>query len=412
MEIQYTMKKKRWFIIVLIIAMAVIGYFYTKPKIEAKKLVYTYTSLQKGDIEASVSSTGTLEAINTVDIGTQISGTIAKICVDFNERVRAGQLLAEMDMKLLNASLQSAKANLAVSRAQLNQAEDQYKRDKVLFEKEVIAEQEYNNSKYRYEQAKSTNEAARAAMTNVQVNIGHAKIASPINGIVIEKAVDEGQTVAASFATPTMFIIAEDLSKMQILADVDESDIGYVKDSMQVRFKIQTYPDDEFYGKVSQIRLQPIEINNVVNYKVVIDVDNKKGLLIPGMTANIEFITDTAKNVWLINNSALRFRPNEIMLEEIKPILEEKAHKTLPDSLQARFKEAINNEELYTPTNFKKDLPANISGFFLKNSDGKLDFKFIETGIKIGLRSEVKRFLDGSEISDNIKAINGIKSKK
>jgi HlyD family secretion protein len=209
-----------------------------------------------------------------------------------------------------------------------------------------------------------------------------------------------------------MFIIAEDLSKMQILADVDESDIGYVKDSMQVRFKIQTYPDDEFYGKVSQIRLQPIEINNVVNYKVVIDVDNKKGLLIPGMTANIEFITDTAKNVWLINNSALRFRPNEIMLEEIKPILEEKAHKTLPDSLQARFKEAINNEELYTPTNFKKDLPANISGFFLKNSDGKLDFKFIETGIKIGLRSEVKRFLDGSEISDNIKAINGIKSKK
>ena len=412
MEIQYTMKKKRWFIIVLIIAMAVIGYFYTKPKIEAKKLVYTYTSLQKGDIEASVSSTGTLEAINTVDIGTQISGTIAKIYVDFNERVRAGQLLAEMDMKLLNASLQSAKANLAVSRAQLNQAEDQYKRDKVLFEKEVIAEQEYNNSKYRYEQAKSTNEAARAAMTNVQVNIGHAKIASPINGIVIEKAVDEGQTVAASFATPTMFIIAEDLSKMQILADVDESDIGYVKDSMQVRFKIQTYPDDEFYGKVSQIRLQPIEINNVVNYKVVIDVDNKKGLLIPGMTANIEFITDTAKNVWLINNSALRFRPNEIMLEEIKPILEEKAHKTLPDSLQARFKEAINNEELYTPTNFKKDLPANISGFFLKNSDGKLDFKFIETGIKIGLRSEVKRFLDGSEISDNIKAINGIKSKK
>ena len=412
MEIQYTMKKKRWFIIVLIIAMAVIGYFYTKPKIEAKKLVYTYTSLQKGDIEASVSSTGTLEAINTVDIGTQISGTVAKIYVDFNERVRAGQLLAEMDMKLLNASLQSAKANLAVSRAQLNQAEDQYKRDKVLFEKEVIAEQEYNNSKYRYEQAKSTNEAARAAMTNVQVNIGHAKIASPINGIVIEKAVDEGQTVAASFATPTMFIIAEDLSKMQILADVDESDIGYVKDSMQVRFKIQTYPDDEFYGKVSQIRLQPIEINNVVNYKVVIDVDNKKGLLIPGMTANIEFITDTAKNVWLINNSALRFRPNEIMLEEIKPILEEKAHKTLPDSLQARFKEAINNEELYTPTNFKKDLPANISGFFLKNSDGKLDFKFIETGIKIGLRSEVKRFLDGSEISDNIKAINGIKSKK
>ncbi len=406
------MKKYRWLIIVLIIAMAAIGYFYMRAKMEAKNLNYTYTSLQKGDIEASVSSTGTLEAINTVDVGTQISGTIAKIYVDYNDRVSAGQLLAEMDMKLLNASLQSANANLAVSQAQLNQAQDQYQRDEILFEKNVIAEQEHHNSKYKYEQAKSANEATRAAMTNVQVNIGHAKITSPINGIVIEKSVDEGQTVAASFATPTMFVIAEDLSKMQILADVDESDIGYIKDGMHVRFKIQTYPDRGFYGKVSQIRLQPIEINNVVNYQVVIDVENKKRLLIPGMTTNIEFITDTAKNVWLINNSALRFRPNEALLEKIKPVLEEKAKKSLPDSLQARFNEAINNEELYTPANFKKDLPANINGFFFKNSDGKLDFKFIETGIKIGLRSEVKRFLDGSEISDNIQAINGIKSKK
>ena len=406
------MKKYRWLIIVLIIAIAAIGYFYLRPKIDVKNLDYTYTSLQKGDIEASVSSTGTLEAINTVDVGTQISGTIAKIYVDYNDRVTAGQLLAEMDMKLLNTSLQSAKANLAVSQAQLNQAEDQYKRNTALFEKDVIAEQEYNNSKYAYEQAKSANQAARASMTNVQVNIGHAKISSPINGIVIEKTVDEGQTVAASFATPTMFTIAEDLSKMQVLADVDESDIGYIKDSMQVRFTIQTYPDVVFYGKVSQIRLQPIAINNVVNYQVVIDVDNKKRLLIPGMTTNIEFITNTAKNVWLINNSALRFRPNEALLEKIKPVLEEKAKKSLPDSLQARFDDAINNEELYTPANFKKDLPANINGFFFKNSEGNLDFKFIETGIKIGLRSEVQRFLDGSEISDNIKAINGIKSKK
>lgn len=406
------MKKYRWLIIVLIIAIAAIGYFYLRPKIDVKNLDYTYTSLQKGDIEASVSSTGTLEAINTVDVGTQISGTIAKIYVDYNDRVTAGQVLAEMDMKLLNTSLQSAKANLAVSQAQLNQAEDQYKRNTALFEKDVIAEQEYNNSKYAYEQAKSANQAARASMTNVQVNIGHAKITSPINGIVIEKTVDEGQTVAASFATPTMFTIAEDLSKMQVLADVDESDIGYIKDSMPVRFTIQTYPDVGFYGKVSQIRLQPIAINNVVNYQVVIDVDNKKRLLIPGMTTNIEFITDTAKNVWLINNSALRFRPNEALLEKIKPVLEEKAKKSLPDSLQARFDDAINNEELYTPANFKKDLPANINGFFFKNSEGNLDFKFIETGIKIGLRSEVKRFLDGSEISGNIKAINGIKSKK
>jgi len=406
------MKKYKWLIIILIIVVAVLGYFYLKPKIGSKKTNYTYTSLQKGDIESDVSSTGTLEAINTVDVGTQISGTISKIYVDYNDRVQEGQLLAEMDMKMLNTSLESAKANLAVSQAQLNEAEDKYKRNKVLFEKGVIAEQEYNTSRFSYEQAESSKKAAQASLTNARVNIGYAKISSPINGIIIEKTVDEGQTVAASFSTPTMFIIAEDLSKMQILADVDESDIGYIKDSMQVRFTIQTYPEKEFFGKVSQIRLQPIEINNVVNYQVVIDIDNEGGLLIPGMTANIEFITAKAKNVWLINNSALRFRPTEAMLLDIKPILEERAKTMLPDSLQVKFNSAINNEELFTPTNFKKNLPNNINGFFFKTDKEKLDFKFIETGIKTGLQSEIIRFLDGSEISESIKAINGIKAKK
>jgi len=406
------LKKYRWLIVLLIILIGVTGYFYMKPKIEAKNIEYTYTSVQKGDIEASVSSTGTLEAINTVDVGTQISGTISKIYVDFNDKVKAGQLLAQMDMKMLNTALQSAKANLAVSQSKLNQVEDQYNRNRVLFDRNVISEQEFNNSKFNYEQAVSTREAARAALITAQVNIGYAKISSPINGIIIEKTVDEGQTVAASFSTPTMFIIAEDLSKMQILADVDESDIGFIKDSMHVRFTIQTYPDVAFFGRVSQIRLQPIEINNVVNYQVVIDVDNKNGLLIPGLTANIEFITNKANNVWLINNSALRFRPDQTMLEKIKPVLEEKAKKILPDSVQIQFNNAINNEELFTPANFKKNFPASFDGFFYKNNEGKLDFMFIHTGIKVGLQSEIKRFLDTSEISGNIKAINGIKSKK
>ncbi|MBJ2175649.1 efflux RND transporter periplasmic adaptor subunit [Aureibaculum sp. A20] len=406
------MKKYRWLIVTIVVVIAAIGYFYVRPKIESKKVDYTSTVFQKGDIESDVSSTGTLEAINTVDVGTQISGTISKIYVDYNDRVKAGQLLATMDMKMLSTALESAQANLAVSQAQLNQVEDDYNRNKVLFEKDVISEKEFNTSKYSYEQAVSYKKASQAALTNAQVNMGYAKILSPINGVVIEKAVDEGQTVAASFSTPTMFIIAEDLSKMQILADVDESDIGYVKDSMDVRFTIQTYPDKKFFGKVSQVRLQPTEINNVVNYQVVIDIENKGGLLIPGMTTNIEFITAKANDVWLINNSALRFRPTEAMLKEVKPILEDKAKTILSDSLQVVFKNAINNEELFTPTNFKKNLPANINGFFYKNENGKLDFKFIETGITSGLQSEVKKFLDGSEINESIKAINGIKSKK
>lgn len=405
------MKKSKW-IILTIIGIGMVGYLMVKPKLKTKKLDFTYTSLERGNIEADVSSTGTVEAINTVQIGTQISGTIEKIYVDYNDKVTAGQVLADMDLKLLNTNLNSAQANLAVSEAQLNRAKDEYERNQTLYEKSVISNKEYTDSKYAYNQAVSARKAAEAAVKNIEVSMGYAHITSPIEGTVIERSVEEGQTVAASFSTPTMFIIAEDLSKMQILADIDESDIGYIKDSMQVRFGVQTYPEKEFYGLVSQIRLQPIEINNVVNYQVVVDVDNKEGLLLPGMTTNLEFITDTAKNVLLVNNSALRFRPNEAMLEEIKPTLEMKAKEILPDSLREKFNRAIINEELYTPTNFKKTLPSHIDGFFYKNERDKLDFKFIEIGIKTGLQSEIKRFLDGSDLLEGSKVINGIKTKK
>lgn len=404
--------KKSTRVVLGILVIALIGYLILKPTLKSKKLEFTYTSIEKGNIEADVSSTGTVEAINTVEVGTQISGTIKKIYVDYNDKVQAGQMLAEMDLKLLNTNLNRAQANLAVSQAQLNQVKDEYERNKKLYEKEVISNKEFLDSKYAYNQAASAKEATMASVKNIKVSIGYARITSPINGTVTERSVEEGQTVAASFATPTMFIIAEDLSKMQILADVDESDIGYIKDSMQVRFTVQTYPEQDFYGIVNQIRLQPIEINNVVNYQVVVSVDNKKGQLLPGMTANLEFITATAKDVFLLNNSALRFRPNEAMLEEIKPLLEEKGKKMLPDSLKQKFNKAINNAEIYTPTNFKKNLPTNIDGFFFNNAEEKLNFKFIEIGIKTGLQSEIKRFLDGSEISENIKVINGIKSKE
>lgn len=403
------MKKSSW--ITLGVVVIVVGYLIVKPKLYTKKLNYTYTTLEKGDIEADVSSTGTVEAINTVEVGTQISGTIEKIYVDYNDKVTAGQLLAEMDIKLLSTNLYSAQANLSVSEAQLNQAKEEFERNKSLYEQKVISEKEYTTSKYIYDQAVSVKEVALASVKNIEVRMGYAHITSPINGTVTERSVEEGQTVAASFLTPTMFIIAEDLSKMQILADVDESDIGYIKDSMQVHFTVQTYPEKEFYGLVNQIRLQPKEINEVVNYQVVVSVDNEKGLLLPGMTANIEFITHTAQNVLLINNSALRFRPNEVMLEEIKTTLETKASKILPDSLKQKFNKAINNEEMYTPASFKKILSPKINGYFYMNSEGKLDFRFIEIGIKTGLQSEIKKNLDGTDLSENIKAINGIKVK-
>lgn len=404
--------KKSTIIIFGIIALLLIGYFIVKPKLENKTLEFTYSSIKKGTLEALVSSTGTLEAINTVEVGTQLSGTISKIYVDYNNKVKAGQLLAEMDIRLLQTNLLTAQANLAVNEARLNQAEDEYERNKILFNENVISEQQFNNSKYDYEQALSGKKASEASVKNIKVNMSYARITSPIHGTITERTVEEGQTVAASFATPKLFIIAEDLSKMQILADVDESDIGYIKDSMQVRFTVQTFPEKEFHGIVSQIRLQPIKTNNVVNYQVVVNVNNKQGLLLPGMTTSLEFIINTAKDVLIINNSALRFRPNEAMLKEIKPILIEKAKAILPDSLQQPFNDDINNEDTYTPANFKKKLPSKYDGFFYKDKNEKLNFQFIEIGIKSGLESEIKRFLGNSIWHEGDKAINSIKSKK
>jgi len=405
------MKKWRW-IVFGVLCISAIVYFKFKPSLKAKNLEFTYTFLEKGNIESIVSSTGTLEAINTVEVGTQISGTIKKIYVDYNDKVIAGQLLAEMDLKLLKTNLSSAQANLAVSLAQLNHARDELERDKKLFNFDVISDKEFQNSKYNFEQAESAHKAALAALKNIEVSIEYAHITSPINGTITERSVEEGQTVAASFATPTMFIIAEDLSKMQILADVDESDIGYIKNGITARFTVQTYPKKLFYGQVSQIRMQPIKINNIVNYQVVINVNNEEKLLLPGMTASIEFIIKVANNVLLVNNSALRFRPNEVMLAEIKPLLLTKGKVYLPDSIQPSFIHAINTEELYTSENFKKKLPPEIDGFFIKNEKGNLEFKFIAIGIKTGLQSEIKSFLDSIPLKEGNKIINGIKSKK
>jgi len=404
------MKKVKW-IIAIILIVIVLFYVVFDKKMNVSNLEYTYTNIEKGTIELSVLSTGSLEAINTVEIGTQISGTVKEIYVDYNDKVKAGQLLAEMDLKLLNTSLMSAQANLNLNKTKFNQAKEEFERAEFLFEEKVISQQQFSNAKYNFEQAKSAMEIALATVNNINVSISYAHIISPINGTITERSVEEGQTVAAAFSTPKMFIIAEDLSKMQILADVDEGDIGYISNGMKVKFKVQTYPEMNFYGVVSQIRLQPIEINNVVNYQVVISVDNKEGLLLPGMTTNIEFIMKSANNVLILNNSALRFKPNDVMLKELKIAFEKTAKNLLPDSIQQKFIEGIHDDDKYTSENFKKAFPTTIDVLFYKNSGDKLAFKFIEIGIKTGLKSEIKNFMGGEFLPENTKVINGIKAK-
>lgn len=386
-------------------------FFYIKPRTDAKKISYTFVSLEKGDIEASITSTGRLEAINTIQVGTQISGTIYKIHADYNDKVREGQLLAEIDIRLLSAALANARANLSVLETRLKQAEEEFNRNRALFEKKVIAEKELKDSQFMYQQAVSNKKAAEASVASAAVNLEYAHIKSPIAGTITERTIEEGQTVAASFATPTLFIIAEDLTKMQILADVDESDIGYIHDNMDVRFTVQTYPDRKFYGKVSQIRLQPITINNVVNYKVVVNVSNEHGLLLPGMTANLDFITEVARDVMVINNAALRFRPDIAMLKEIRPLVRAKAN-ALPDSIRGAFLASIESDEAFTNGGFRKALPSKMGGVFYQSGENNVGFDFVNLGITTGLRSQVVSFINEMQLPEDVKIISGIKSKE
>ncbi len=399
--------KLTWKIVGLILIAGVIFYFaYLKPRLAEKKIEYTYTALEQGDIESTISTTGTIEAVNTVQVGTQISGTISKIYVDHNDKVRQGQLLAKMDTRLLQTSLENAKANVAVASTKVHQAKDEFLRNSALYDKKVINEKEFKDSEYLYEQTLSNEKSALAAERTSEVNLGYAHIMAPIAGTITERRVEEGQTVAASFATPTLFIIAEDLSKMQILANVDESDIGYIYAGMTARFTVQTYPNKNFFGRVTEVRLQPVTINNVVNYIVVVDVDNKRNLLLPGMTANIDFIVETGKNVLLINNSALRFHPDVVLMNKLMPTLKSKAE-ALPDSIKGLFLASLNSES--PATAMKRSLPSGYSGVFYVTDSKSISFDFVELGITTGLQSEIKSFVGVPQLPVGFKFINGVK---
>lgn len=398
--------------IVLVLMLGTAFYFfYLRPRQSSRKTHYTYTMLFKGNIESIISSTGTLEAINTIQVGTQISGTIKRIYVDYNDLVKAGQLLAEMDIKQLTTTLGNARANLAVMEVRVQQAKEEFERNKALLQKKVITEKEYRDSHYAFKQASSNKMAAEETVKGAEVNLEYAYITSPINGTITERNVEEGQTVAASFATPTLFIIAEDLSRMQILADVDESDIGYIHTGMKVRFTVQTYPERKFFGTVSQIRLEPVRINNVVNYQVVVQVRNEDRLLLPGMTANLDFISQTDEDALMVNNSALRFHPDALMLKQLTPLLTEKA-RYLPDSTRALFLASLKNEQAFTSGQFRKTLPPKVNGIFYETNNGQLSFDFIRLNIVTGQESSIDSFLTGLPLAVGTKVVNGIQSKK
>lgn len=279
---------------------------------------YRFVEITRGDVESVVSSTGTLQAITTVEVGTQVSGQIAEIYVDFNDRVEKGQLVARIDPTILQQEVRAAEANLERNRAELDQTRRELDRMQQLYDRKVATESEYNTAEYQYAVAQAAYKSAQVNLERAQRNLNYSEVRAPIDGVVLDRTVDVGQTVAASFSAPQLFLIAEDLSEMEILAAVDESDIGLIHEGHPVRFTVQAYPDEPFSGTVGQVRLQSSTVENVVSYTVAIAVPNPDGRLLPGMTATVEFIIAQATDVLRASNAALRFRPTTEMLAALR----------------------------------------------------------------------------------------------
>jgi HlyD family secretion protein len=310
------MKKTILIVTVLLIASATVGYLNLSGGERGSS--YRFVTLERGDLEAVVSSTGKMDAVMTVQVGTQVSGIISKIFVDFNDRVTAGQVIALLDTTLLGIAVRDAETNLERNEAQLRQAERDFERARELYDKEIVAEVEFNQAQYDLAIARASTKSAEISLDRAKQNLSYATVFAPISGTVIERNVDVGQTVAASFSAPQLFLIANDLSRMQILASVDESDIGLIEEGQTARFTVQAYPVETFTGMVRQVRLQSTTQENVVNYTVVIDVDNVDGRLLPGMTAMVDFLVESATDVMKVANAALRFRPSEEMMAELR----------------------------------------------------------------------------------------------
>jgi HlyD family secretion protein len=282
---------------------------------QKETISYLTEDVTPGSISLTVTATGTVEPVKQVEVGTQVSGVIKKIYVDFNSSVKSGQLLAELDKTPLLAQLASVEADLQSAQSQFVFQEANFKRMEQLLAKKAISQTDYESALYQYSAAKANVAKMKSEVERARTNLGYAMIYSPIDGVVLNRAVDEGQTVAASFNTPTLFTIAQDLTKMQVVANVDEADIGKVKEGEKVTFTVDAYPDDTFTGSVKQVRLLAVTNSNVVTYSVVIDAPNPELKLKPGLTASITAYTSSAENVLTIPSKALRFKPDTLPAE-------------------------------------------------------------------------------------------------
>lgn len=307
------MKRRMRNVILLLLAAAglalILWWWLTDVEGQSQARSYRTAPLRRGDLSRTVSSTGTLAAVETVAVGTEVSGTVARVLVDYNDQVRKGQVLAELKPTLFKAAVSNAQGAVDQASASLELAQIELERNQPLFEQGYLSAQEFLPYRINYQRALAAFSSAQAGLVQARTNLANSIIRSPIAGTVIERSIDAGQTVAASLNTPTLFVLARDLVSMRIEAAVDETDIGQIRQGQLVRFSVQTWPERTFTGSVSQIRLQPQTVQNVVTYTVIVATENPEGLLLPGMTATVDFVIEQVENVWLVPNAALRFHP-------------------------------------------------------------------------------------------------------
>ena len=307
------MRKQRFIQAATVLAAAILTMNSCK---KAPTFTYNEEEVVKQDIITSVTATGTIEPVTSVDVGTQVSGIVSKLYVDYNSIVKAGQVIAELDRTNLMSDLSSAKANLTSAESSLAYQTANYERFKNLFDKGLISANDYEQARLSFIQAQQQVNTQRNNVKRAETNLGYATITSPIDGVVLSKEVEEGQTVASSFNTPTLFKIAKDLTDMRVIAKVDEADIGEVKEGQRVMFNVDAFPNDIFNGNVTQVRQQATTESNVVTYEVVISAPNEDLKLKPGLTANVTIYTMELKDVLAIPSKALHFKPSEAMLND------------------------------------------------------------------------------------------------
>ncbi len=369
-------------IILLVIGIVVLGYlFFFKEK---PTLIALQTErIEKGNLTTEVTATGSVEPVDEVEVGTQVSGIIRKIYVDFNSHVKKGDLIAELDKINLQETVTNAQAAYNSARNELNYYQQNYDRQKKMYDAEVISKSEYEQAFYQLENAKAAVTQRQTSLAQARTNLGYANIYAPIDGIVLSREVEEGQTVTASMSTPTLFKIAKDITKMQVEADVDEADIGQVKVGQRVQFTVDAYPNEEFQGVVKQVRLSPTTSSNVVTYTVIIEAENPEEKLKPGLTATIVIYTNELKDVTLISAKAV--------------------NANIDTSLLAQYYEQQGIQAQIPQVKFSKGKNKFI--WVKSGSDGSLSQKQITVGNSDGIQMEI---ISGLSVGDEV--VTGLQS--